>query len=149
MDFGTSELSGYGGVRAESARSKRTGLSGGHAVELADAFVEGLGGGEATQSAQAAGEGARGVAEFGSGVSGCGDDDFGDDGRVVALLHGGFDDFVEDAAPFGVEGQGSVGLDGVRVEAGFGVGGFDEQDPDAVFSDFVVQGLRVALDGVF
>src|SRR6266496_6855389 len=98
MDFGTSELSGYGGeIRADSARLKRAGMSGGHAVELADAFVEGLGGGEATQSAQAAGEGACGVAEFGSGVSGGGDDDFGDDGRVVALLHGGFDDFVEDA----------------------------------------------------
>ena len=47
-----------------------------------------------------------------------------------------------------IDRQRCVGLHGVRVEAGLGVGGLDEEHPDAVLADLVVHRLGVALDRV-
>ncbi|MFF5653999.1 hypothetical protein [Streptomyces collinus] len=83
-------------------------------------------------------------------------------GAVGAVTIAWFDDGGGVAAPDGlrpgavgglpllrVRVQGSVGLRAVGPEPGPGAGGFDDDErPDAVVTDLVVQGLGVALDRV-
>ena len=123
--------------------------SAGQPVEFADLLVEGPGGNEAAQGADASGRRAGGVPQLRLRVGGCRDDRpwrrWPDRRRPPSHVR---HHVVECLPLLRVDRQRCVGLHGVRVEAGPGVGGLDEQHPDAVLADLVVHRLGVALDRV-
>src|SRR5215207_9402190 len=123
-------------------------LRGGELVGLADLLVEDPGGDEAAEHADAAGPRACGVPQLRSWVGCRRDDHLGDHGGVVPGLHPlGQDGFEGLPSPL-VDREWVVTPHHARVEAGARVEGLDEQNPDTVLANLVIDGLGVALDRV-
>src|SRR5712692_9754680 len=115
----------------------RVEASGGQAIELPDLPVECPGGNKAAKGAYASGCRAGGVPQLGLRVGRCRYDRLGDGGRIVADRHRTRHHAVECLPLRCIDRQRFVGLQGVRVEAGPGIRGLDEEHADAVLPELV------------